>query len=297
VAVLLTGGGIFSALRTGPILALPLAFVPLAAAIGILRGRAWSGYGFALFLLGDVLLTPVLLLRRSAPAGKSSELIATAALGLVLMLLFLCAGRALAADGGERGRALPWMVLTILAVTPMIFVQAFAIPTGGMEDALLRGDRILVRVFPAPRPALGDIVVFVYPVDRRQMYVKRLVGIPGDRLRISQEALYRNGTAVVEPYASHKTAYMDPYRDNFPSQPDGPFLTAAAQEMLASHVVDGEVVVPAGKYFVLGDNRDNSLDSRYWGFIDTGDFIGKPLLIYDSMDARRIRWNRLFKLL
>src|ERR1039457_3550110 len=145
--------------------------------------------------------------------------------------------------------------------------------------------------------------------DRHQTFVKRVIGVPGDRIRISEKVVYRNGTALKEPYACHKTEYQYLYRDNFPSEPNVN-LAAPALEMLAKHVVNGEVVVPEGKYFVLGDNRDSSLDSRYWGFVDSGDLIGKPLLIYDSEEQpvddamtgmatfpHRVRWGRLFKLL
>ena len=129
---------------------------------------------------------------------------------------------------------------------------------------------------------------------------------------MSQKIVYRNGAALEEPYAIHKTDYEDTYRDDFPGEPNkAPFPPPfpAAQEMLRG-IVNGEVIVPDGKYFVLGDNRDMSLDSRYWGFVSAGDVIGRPLIIYDSADQptedlmkgerftpRRVRWARLFKLL
>ncbi len=106
----------------------------------------------------------------------------------------------------------------------------------------------------------------------------RVIGIPGDRIGISDNVVYRNGMALDEPYAVHT---IDKFGDGKP-------------------VLNGELVVPEGKYFVLGDNRDHSRDSRDWGFVDSGDLIGKPLLIYDSENQspdHRIRWNRLFKLL
>lgn len=170
------------------------------------------------------------------------------------------------------------------------------------------GDRFLVRSFPRPAPVRGDIIVFIYPIDSRQTFIKRIVGIPGDHIRISRKVLYRNGTPVTEPWVTHKLDYMDSYRDNFPSAPNVP-LYQPAQRMLEHDVENGEVVVPAGEYFVLGDNRDQSLDSRYWGFVSFSDVIGKPGLIYDSRDPStaeatnrpagggRIRWNRLFKVL
>ena len=177
-----------------------------------------------------------------------------------------------------------------------------------MEDTLLIGDRLLVRVMPGPHPTRGDLMAFHYPVDRSQTFLKRIIGVPGDRIRISDKIVYRNGVALQEPYANHKAGYPDSYRDNFPSPPAFPL--PAAEEMLEKHVVNGEVVVPEGAYFVLGDNRDNSLDSRYWGFVGSQDLIGKPFLIYDSLEQSteqvnapaslvwpHRRWNRVFKLL
>jgi signal peptidase I len=176
-----------------------------------------------------------------------------------------------------------------------------------MENTVLVGDRILVRRFPRPKLVRDDLVVFLYPIHRQETYIERLIGMPGDRIRISNKILYRNGVAQNEAYAAHKTTYVDLYRDNFPSEPNTP-LPEAAMEMLRKHNVNGEIVVPEGKYFVMGDNRDNSADSRYWGFLDDRDVIGKPVLIYDSEDQttedlssgkvpvrRSIRWQRFFK--
>jgi signal peptidase I len=307
VAFLLAGGAVLSAL-TGQIVFLAVALIPLAAGIGIVRKRAWAAYGYALFQLAQLALVPVILFRSGGTAA-GLQVIGTAVLMLLLIPLFFFAGRSLSATGSERGRAWPWILLSVLTTAPLLFVEAFVMPSASMEDTLLVGDRFFVQRFPKPTLGRGDIVAFAYPVDRRQSYIKRVIGIPGDRIRISRKIVYRNGAEIHEPYVRHITDYMDSYRDNFPSEPNTSFA-AAAHEMLTGHVVNGEVVVPEGKYFVLGDNRDDSLDSRYWGFVSYSDVIGKPLLIYDSEDlqpgeslggtparAHRIRWYRLFKVL
>lgn len=221
----------------------------------------------------------------------------------VLILLFFFAGRSLAAANANRGWAWPWIGVAAFLSLPLIFFQAFVIPTGAMENTLLTGDRILVQRLPKLKPQRGDIVAFVYPVDRTESLVKRIIGTPGDRIRIASKVVYRNGVALQEPYAVHKTGYFEPYRDNFPSGTPSARLEQSALEMLRDNVVSGEVIVPQGRYFLLGDNRDNSWDSRYWGFVSAGDLLGKPVLIYDSEEASqggerpRVRWNRLFRLL
>jgi signal peptidase I len=121
-------------------------------------------------------------------------------------------------------------------------------------------------------------------VNPRENYIKRIVGVPGDRIRIVNKQLYLNGKAVREPYVVHKTPYIDSYRDNFPSEPNTR-LAEPAYDMLANHVVNGEVVVPPGCYFAMGDNRDNSLDSRYWGFVPRENIIGKPAIIFWSYET------------
>jgi signal peptidase I len=289
----------------GPIIVLPFALIPLMAGIGILRQRAWSAWGFALYLFAQLLLIPLVLLRSGSSDRSSLDVVVTAAMLVALIPLFLFAGRSLALLGTERGRPWPWIAISVLTTAPLIFIQAFVIPNGSMENTLLIGDRIVAQRFPKPNPMRGDLIIFSYPIDRHQTFVKRVIGVPGDRIRISNKAVYRNGVPLVEPYAIHKSTYPDSYRDNFPggSEAAPQLVGDAAREMFKNNVVNGELVVPAGKYFVLGDNRDNSLDSRYWGFISSDDFIGKPLLIYDSKDQtagagpHRRRWERLVKII
>jgi signal peptidase I len=112
-------------------------------------------------------------------------------------------------------------------------------------------------------------------------YVKRVIGAPGDRIRIVNKQVYRNGVALKEPYIYYKNPYPDYYRDNFPGDPNVS-LTESVRDMLQNHVVNGEVVVPPNCFFAMGDNRDNSADSRYWGFVPRENIVGKPLLVYWS---------------
>ena len=198
----------------------------------------------------------------------------------------------------QRGTIAEWTVtILLLLFGTTTLVQAFVIPTGSMEDNLLVGDHLLVDklAFAPPGPISkyllpytevkrGDIIVFRYPVDIRQTFVKRVIGIPGDRIRVENKQVFRNGEKLNEPYKVHKANYLDPYRDNFPSQPYHS-LSDRALEMLERNVVNGEVVVPPQSYFAMGDNRDNSLDSRYWGFVPRENIIGKPLIIYWSYDT------------
>lgn len=144
------------------------------------------------------------------------------------------------------------------------------------------------HLLPYQDPRHGDIIVFRYPADINETLVKRLIGAPGDRLKIVNGVVYRNGIRINEPYVYHKYAY-NPMFDNFPAACCLPvkeeLAQQAQQEMLERNVVAGEVIVPADMYFGMGDNRDNSSDSRYWGFIPRDNIIGKPFLIYWSYRA------------
>jgi signal peptidase I len=197
-----------------------------------------------------------------------------------------------------RGVIAEWTVTIILLLFgTTTLVQAFVIPTGSMEDTLLIGDHLLVdkMAYAPPGPVTkhllpyedikrGDIIVFRYPIDIKQTFVKRVIGVPGDHIRLENKRVFLNGHALTEPYKYNKTEYIDSYRDNFPNFPNVS-LYKPAQDMLVNNVQHGEVVVPSDHYFAMGDNRDSSLDSRYWGFVPRENIIGKPLIIYWSYDA------------
>jgi signal peptidase I len=198
-----------------------------------------------------------------------------------------------------RGTIAEWTItILLLLFGTTTLVQAFVIPTGSMEDTLLIGDHLLVDklayapagpvskyILPYETPKDGDIIVFRYPVDITQTFVKRVLGQPGDHIKIINQQVIRNGVKLVEPYVVHKNPYPDTYRDNFPGAEPNVMLYDSAKEMLQNHVANGEIVVPSNSYFAMGDNRDNSLDSRYWGFVPRENIIGKPLVIYWSYNA------------
>ncbi len=238
----------------------------------------------------------------------------------------------------KRKSVAEWAVtILVLLFATTTLAQPFVIPTGSMEDTLLIGDHLLVdklayapggsiskHLLPYQNPRHGYIIVFQYPPDISLTLVKRLIGAPGDRLKIVNGVVYRNGIRLNEPYVYHRYAY-DPAADNFPDpccRPVREELARQAQkEMLDRHVLAGEVVVPPNMYFGMGDNRDNSSDSRFWGFIPRDNIVGKPFLIYWSYRAStedltgesagsifrhfvdlgehfftRTRWERTFKL-
>ncbi len=293
----------------GQLLAVLVFAIFLVAGIGILRRRAWNAYGLALVLASQLLVLGITVLRTAGTDAPFATIAISALFNLILIILFVFTGRSLASTDAPRGRALPWLVLAVLIFVPFIFVEPFVIPVGSMEDTILIGDHILVLRVPRTLPRRGDLTVFRYPVDRRQVFVKRVIGVPGDRIKIVRKIVFRNDVPIDEPYARLKTDYVDPYRDNFPSEPSG-FVYPGAVQMLQDSVQDGELVIPSGRYFVLGDNRDNSLDSRYWGFVAPTDMLGRPLIVLYSQETAtdeaigkessvptllRVRWNRIFK--
>ena len=198
----------------------------------------------------------------------------------------------------NRGFVAEWTVTIILLLfATTSLVQAFVIPSASMVGTLLIGDHVLVdKLTYAPTGALsrkvlpyrdvrrGDIIVFRYPLDIREDYVKRAIGVPGDHIKLVNKQLWLNGHLVNEPYAIHSSGMIDSYRDNFPGPPNTP-IQQPAIDMLENHVVNGELVVPPGSIFAMGDNRDDSSDSRYWGFVPRENIVGTPLIIYWSYDA------------
>ena len=179
-------------------------------------------------------------------------------------------------------------------------VQAFEIPSSSMENTLLIGDHVFVnRVQFSPRTnwvghllpygqlKRGDVVVFLSMDPRTpELYiVKRIIGVPGDHIHLRDGAVYRNGEKLTESYVIHSgTDSYNPYRDNFPavSPADNPAVTDDWKLTMNSNLENGDVVVPPDSYFGMGDNRDVSLDSRYWGFIAKDHVIGRPMFIYWS---------------
>jgi signal peptidase I len=194
-----------------------------------------------------------------------------------------------------------WTInILILLFGTTTLVQAFIVPTPSMDPTVRVGDHLLVdklayappgplskHLLPYTDVKRGDIIVFRYPIDISQNYVKRVIGVPGDHIHLVNKTVYLNGKPLVEPYAVHIFPEMRPYRDNFPNVPPTPDepVYPRALDMVAHHVWNGDLVVPPDSYFAMGDNRDNSLDSRYWGFVPRENIIGKPLFIFWSYDA------------
>src|SRR5579884_4090228 len=203
----------------------------------------------------------------------------------------------------QRGFVGEWTWTILILVFAITFVaQVMAIPTSSMHNTLLTGDHLIIdKLAYSPPGAVsryllpyedvkrGDIIVFRHPILLDENYVKRCIGVPGDHIKLINKQLWLNGHLVNEPYAIHITAYYDQYRDNFPQgTPDfiqHQRMYDRAQEMVKNDVVNGELVVPPGNYFAMGDNRDNSLDSRSWGPVPRENIIGKPAIILWSYDA------------
>jgi signal peptidase I len=181
-------------------------------------------------------------------------------------------------------------------------VQAFEIPSSSMENTLLIGDHVFVnRVQFAPQthwmgPLLPyrairqqDIVVFLSPAEPGLYVVKRIIGVPGDHIHLRDGAVYRNGKKLDEPYVIHgEHATYDSYRDNFPAVPPSEFSVPPTTDWemhLQENIQGDDLVVPPGSYFAMGDNRDVSYDSRYWGFIPQDNVIGRPMFVYWSFET------------
>jgi signal peptidase I len=195
------------------------------------------------------------------------------------------------------------LVTVILALFGTTFiVQAFKIPSPSMEPTLLVGDHLLVNKFifegrghwydhflPYRDIRRGDVIVFHFPFDDHPHYVKRVIGIPGDRIKMVDQKLYVNDVLQTEPYAVHDPdAPYDPFGISFPPTESGGLDALMRPEWAAqilNYVHDGELVVPPGKYFAMGDNRDHSWDSRYWGFVDREAIMGRPVIIYWSVNS------------
>ena len=188
------------------------------------------------------------------------------------------------------------LYIIVVAVFIITFcAQPFRIPSGSMEPTLLIGDFLLVNkqdtalgdtggLLPASRIHRGEVIVFHYPVDPSIHLVKRVVGMPGDHLKLREGRVYINGSPLVEPYAVYRPSGPDNYRDNFPRlQSADPNIDSRWWIRMRALIDDGELIIPTDNYFVLGDNRNNSEDSRYWGFVPRAAIVGQPFVIYFSL--------------
>jgi signal peptidase I len=188
--------------------------------------------------------------------------------------------------------------LIVIAIFIITFcVQPFRIPSESMESTLLVGDFLLVNkqsaspsadgaagIFPASTIHRGDIIVFHDPVDSTLHLVKRVIGLPGDHLRLHAGQVFINGHTLDEPYAVYRPSPPDNFRDNFPRfQSADPEIDSHWWIRMRSLIDNGELIIPTGNYFVMGDNRNDSEDSRYWGFVPREAIVGEPLLIYFSL--------------
>jgi len=223
-------------------------------------------------------------------------------------------GRAVLRHTWEWGRSLVLAVLLFIVVRSM-GVEAFKIPTGSMEGTLLVGDFLLVnKAIYGPRlpgtdlrlPALaepdrGEVIVFNPPHEPEKNYVKRVVGLPGDTLFMQDKVLFVNGGELDEPYARHIDAVGDAVHPDMDWQANH-LIAARPGRYHPSRDTWGPLVVPQGSFFVLGDNRDNSEDSRYWGFVERDQLRGRPWIVYYSANRwargdegwlESIRWDRL----
>jgi len=202
-----------------------------------------------------------------------------------------------------------WVIVAFLLIEGTL-VQARVIPSGSMERTVLVGDHLIVSRFgydagipftgwhvPLWRnPKRQQIIVFKAPLPDQGYpdFIKRVVGLPGDHLKIIGGQVYVNGVPLNEPYAVHYPDAASYASENYPPNDidamDGRLTPEWTQEM-STHVVNGELVVPPNEYFMMGDNRDNSNDSRFWGFVPRENIIGTPLIIYMSIDAPEDVWG------
>ncbi len=194
------------------------------------------------------------------------------------------------------------LIALILAFFIRSFVvQAFKIPSGSMLETMQIGDHLLVNKFlygvklpfvnktviPVSEPKFQDIIVFKYPEDRSKDFIKRVIGTPGDTIEIRDKQVLRNGKKLTEPYARHSSSHIND--NSFPMKkwPPHSYVPVLRDNL-------GQIQVPKNKYFVMGDNRDESYDSRFWGYVDEEDVVGKAWRIYWSWKGlSEIRWTRI----
>jgi len=291
-----------------PLTGLVWSAIFFSVAWGIRRRQVWAAIAGTCFLLVPI----AALALHFRTLENTILLIVTLFIQAAMSVFFLRAASSLWSERSNHTFA-PWILLIAIHVAVAFCLRAYSVPTESMQNTLLLGDQILVddaSWFLGRAPRHGDIVVFRYPADRSKLFIKRVVGLPGDRLRMHDRKLYRNGSEVIENYAVYASGRLDPRRD-FPPISASLYQSpteSLLQKMLEGNQQNGEIVVPKGKVFVLGDNRDDSLDSRYFGFVNRVDIIGSPVIIFGSYEidmntdpemtksVLNFRWTRILKL-
>jgi signal peptidase I len=292
------------AIYFNPFVAIPEAAIAIVAAVGLKRADAWAGYGYALFLCSS-----------AAAAWYGSWQMGNArdprvgVIGVVMLaaaaFAFL-AGKALAVNAERsRGRevawALPWLFVAAIPFSLAIFFNLVEVSTPSMEPTLLAGDSVLVRrVFSQVKR--GELIAY-HSLDGKNITVGRVVGVGGDCIHLDTRILYLDGRAIDEPYAFFHEQRLDPYRDNFPLNDSLAAVAQGMRELLQRQVRNGDFVVPERTLFLLGDNRDSALDSRYWGVVPVDAVIGIAMMVcYPGAESARPyrlpvegRWSRLAK--
>lgn len=191
----------------------------------------------------------------------------------------------------ENVKSLAMVLIAVLLIRAVV-VEATVVPTGSMQNTILIGDHLFLdKILYGPQipftdlrlPAIkqykrGDVIAFRYPVDPNVVFVKRLIGMPGDTIEVRQKQLYVNGKPLGEPCIIHRDSQIYPDSEWIPRE-------ARIRDNF------GPVTVPPGRYFAMGDNRDESLDSRYWGFVPRENMVGEPIFIYWSFDAPTAVWT------
>ena len=204
-----------------------------------------------------------------------------------------------------------WTIVIVLILRESV-VQAYLIPSGSMEDTLLPGDFVLatkfdyglkipftdIKLFSGKLPKRGEIIIFTYPIDKNKDFVKRVIALPGDTIEIRDKVVYINNKPLFEPYVVYKDSYyyksINIDKESFENLwLNGAF--ASGQKFIRDNF--GPVVVPKNAVFVMGDNRDYSFDSRFWGPLDIKYLKGKPRIIYFSWGEKGIRLNRILRII